>query len=188
MTVSGGAEIAILLPTELHQLVFILRPNIFRLKDSIVVFVISIVPLGIHSIFTNSDTTGITSFKCYLFTFAVSADSEIETIIDSQLSRDESGSWYCSSCNYSNHAKGTVRAHIEAKHVISSGYQCTICSKVCPTRHAFKMHRLRNKHWITKLVFAYNSIIILLNFIFCLRNRWIDIELYVQKRRRKMGL
>ena len=151
MIVSGGAEIAILLPTELHQWVFILRPNIFRLKDSIVVFVISIVPLGIHSIFTNSDTTETTNFKCYFFTFAVSADSEIETLIDSQLCRDESGSWYCSSCNYSNHAKGTVRAHIEAKHVISSGYQCTICSKVCPTRHAFKMHRLRNKHWNTSI-------------------------------------
>ena len=72
--------------------------------------------------------------------------TEIDQAIEEQLYRDDSGYWCCATCSYSNHAKSTVKAHIEAKHVESSGFICSVCEKTCPTRHAFKMHRLRNKH------------------------------------------
>ena len=72
--------------------------------------------------------------------------TEIEKAIDEQMGRLETGQWCCYSCDYVNPVKSTVRAHIEARHVTSSGFQCLTCSRVCPTRHALKMHKLRNKH------------------------------------------
>ena len=72
--------------------------------------------------------------------------AEIEKAIDEQMGRLETGHWCCYSCDYVNSVKTTVRAHIEAKHVRSSGFQCLTCNRVCPTRHALKMHKLRNKH------------------------------------------
>jgi len=72
--------------------------------------------------------------------------ADIEKAIDEQIGRIESGHWCCYSCDYVNPIKSTVRAHIEAKHISSSGFQCLTCNRICPTRHALKMHRLRNKH------------------------------------------
>ena len=54
--------------------------------------------------------------------------------------------WRCYSCNYSNPTKATVKAHVESKHILSSGSECSSCHKVCPTRHAMKMHSIRNEH------------------------------------------
>ena len=71
---------------------------------------------------------------------------EIEKAIDGQVGRLESGHWCCFSCDYVNPIKSTVRAHVESKHVSSSGFQCLACNRICPTRHALKMHKLRNKH------------------------------------------
>ena len=71
--------------------------------------------------------------------------SEIELEIERQLSKSEVG-WYCTTCNYVNNSKATVKQHIETNHVISAGFECQICGKICPNRHALKMHKLRNKH------------------------------------------
>ena len=73
--------------------------------------------------------------------------SEVKAEIECKLSRDNSsGTWFCNECNYSNHAKNTVEQHIECNHIVSTGFQCEFCDKVCPNRHALKMHKLRNKH------------------------------------------
>ena len=72
--------------------------------------------------------------------------SELERVIDSQLSKG-SGSWYCKSCDYSHLRKDVVRNHIEVNHVTSGGFECHVCSKVCPTRKALNMHKYRNKHF-----------------------------------------
>jgi len=73
--------------------------------------------------------------------------NEVKAEIEKTLSRDNStGTWYCNQCNYANHAKNTVEQHIECNHIVSTGFQCEFCDKVCPNRHALKMHKLRNKH------------------------------------------
>ena len=77
----------------------------------------------------------------------VSGDiNDVDSAIESLMGKAIDGVWRCFSCNYSNSAKATVKAHIEAKHISTSGYECQYCLKVCPTRHAMKMHKLRNKH------------------------------------------
>lgn len=48
----------------------------------------------------------------------------------------------CSDCDYETSVKGNLGKHIEAKH-ISPGVVCQFCSKVCPTRHALRMHTTR---------------------------------------------
>lgn len=77
--------------------------------------------------------------------------TEIDQAIEAQLYRDGTGYWCCATCNYSNQEKSTVKAHIEAKHVDSPGFMCSVCEKTCPTRHALKMHRLRKKHWYSTI-------------------------------------
>jgi len=77
----------------------------------------------------------------------VSGDvNAIESAIDSQMGKDPGGCWRCFSCDYSNSTKATVKAHVEARHISSSGFECPQCLKICPTRHAMKMHKIRNKH------------------------------------------
>ena len=98
--------------------------------------------------FTSSDTIEKSDFEtsvCILVEALADID-QIEKAIDEQVGRLESGHWCCYSCDYVNPVKSTVRAHVESKHVSSSGFQCLTCSRVCPTRHALKMHKLRNKH------------------------------------------
>ena len=48
----------------------------------------------------------------------------------------------CSECEYETTVKGNLGKHIEAKH-ISPGVSCQYCSKLCPTRHALRMHTTR---------------------------------------------
>jgi len=45
----------------------------------------------------------------------------------------------CSDCDYETSVKGNLDKHIEAKH-ISPGVSCQYCAKLCPTRHALRMH------------------------------------------------
>jgi len=45
----------------------------------------------------------------------------------------------CSDCDYETSVKGNLEKHIEAKH-ISPGVSCQYCAKLCPTRHALRMH------------------------------------------------
>lgn len=70
----------------------------------------------------------------------------LDEAIDAQVVRGDHGIWYCVSCPYSSPNKAYLRAHIESKHISSEGFQCSTCEKVCPTRHAMKMHLIRHKH------------------------------------------
>ena len=58
--------------------------------------------------------------------------------------------WLCIECSYTSKNNSNVYEHIEARHVGSSGYFCSICDKTCPTRNAFRIHNIRyhpNEHW-----------------------------------------
>ena len=52
--------------------------------------------------------------------------------------------WKCRACSYENTRKTNVFEHVEAKHVESSGYNCTICGQFCRTISAYKGHFKRN--------------------------------------------
>jgi len=52
--------------------------------------------------------------------------------------------WRCRACSYENTRKTNVFEHVEAKHVESSGYNCTICGQFCRTISAYKGHFKRN--------------------------------------------
>ena len=57
------------------------------------------------------------------------------------------GKSVCAICGYTNIKNQNVFTHIENKHVETSLKEvtCTICSYVCPSRSAFRMH-LKKKH------------------------------------------
>ena len=70
--------------------------------------------------------------------------SERLTALDEEIDRHmEPNSLNCLSCPYSANQRGTLRNHIESKHLVTGGFKCVDCHKVCPTRHALKNHRFR---------------------------------------------
>ena len=74
--------------------------------------------------------------------------AEVDAAIEAHLEREPDGRWRCLSCiDYSSVSRQTAKAHVESKHIASAGFMCHVCAKTCPTRHALKMHKIRNKHW-----------------------------------------
>ena len=53
------------------------------------------------------------------------------------------GSWKCSVCDYESKLKARTFEHVEARHVKSQGYNCSICQKFCSTYNALKLHKSR---------------------------------------------
>ena len=79
--------------------------------------------------------------------FVAGGLAEVDAAIDAQLEREPDGRWRCLSClDYSSVSRQTAKAHVESKHISSAGFMCHVCAKTCPTRHALKMHKIRNKH------------------------------------------
>ena len=48
--------------------------------------------------------------------------------------------WRCIECGHSSRSKTDVAKHVEAKHIESSGFHCSYCSKFCPSRNALQAH------------------------------------------------
>ena len=71
----------------------------------------------------------------YVCIFILDVDSEIQT----KMTKEE-GIWLCTDCSYHSSQKGHVYEHIEAKHVVHSGYRCQICDKVLKTSASYRMH------------------------------------------------
>ena len=66
------------------------------------------------------------------------------------------GSWKCSVCDYESKLKARTFEHVEAKHVQSQGYNCSICQKFCSTYNALKLHKSRYHRqlvWRNKIAF-----------------------------------
>ena len=68
---------------------------------------------------------------------------ELDELIETLLSRNPDSSYSCTSCSYSSIRKSHVKAHIEAKHVQTTGFQCKTCGKFCNTRNALMIHKTR---------------------------------------------
>ena len=64
----------------------------------------------------------------------------LDDIIKSKIIMDGSGSFQCCECNYASTNSRNVINHIESKHVTTTGVQCDVCQKICPTREALRKH------------------------------------------------
>lgn len=51
--------------------------------------------------------------------------------------------WQCRDCMWTTKYKTRLWEHVEAKHVLSQGYNCPICSKFCPSKNAWHHHKSR---------------------------------------------
>ena len=62
----------------------------------------------------------------------------------------------CTDCSHTSRDKHAMSLHIESKHVKSSGYTCPICSKFCPSRNAWHLHKSRYHKglWFQTLIFC----------------------------------
>ena len=49
--------------------------------------------------------------------------------------------WQCRDCMCRNKYKTRLWEHIEAKHVLSHGYNCPFCSKFCSSKNAWHPHK-----------------------------------------------
>jgi len=68
---------------------------------------------------------------------------EMIAAIRGRMRRLEGGEFGCTDCGYSTNNSTTMERHIESKHVVSAGIQCQQCAKICRTRHALRMHIVR---------------------------------------------
>ena len=74
--------------------------------------------------------------------------SFIELVTSKMLKIDSSEAgassyWQCTDCDYRSPHCGTIKRHIECKHVVSAGYNCPDCGKYVPTRNALRVHHHR---------------------------------------------
>jgi len=69
----------------------------------------------------------------------------LKDVIRSNMVKIDSDTWGCALCEFRTNYYSTAVNHIEAKHVVSDGFQCDHCTTICPTRQALKMHKSR-KH------------------------------------------
>ena len=67
----------------------------------------------------------------------------LDTLIEDNMQKDSTGTWFCLQCSFSSRKSSNVRTHVESKHVKSGGFQCLVCSYICPTREAFRKHMTR---------------------------------------------
>ena len=67
----------------------------------------------------------------------------LEQEIIEQMSHHGDNTWSCIHCDYTSGSKAPIMAHIEAKHMHSSGIRCAACDKICKTRNALNIHKTR---------------------------------------------
>ena len=66
---------------------------------------------------------------------------DLEAEILSKMTKEPGGLWQCTVCLYKSKKKIHVSEHVEAKHVVTAGYNCPICGKFCPSQKSLKNHK-----------------------------------------------
>ena len=57
--------------------------------------------------------------------------------------------WQCLDCGHSSRSKSDCSKHIEAKHIVTSGYDCSYCGSHYPSKNALKSHVSRkHRSWL----------------------------------------
>jgi len=74
---------------------------------------------------------------------AVSSLTELDSYVNSNMGTDGRGQTTCLLCTYKYPRRNNVARHIEANHVDAS-FQCDMCDKVAPTRHALYYHKKKH--------------------------------------------
>ena len=59
------------------------------------------------------------------------------------MARLDGGQHQCLECGYQSSFANDVRRHVEAKHLVSSGYHCPKCPAILKNRIALKNHLAR---------------------------------------------
>ena len=65
-------------------------------------------------------------------------------MVNSQITKS-GDMWMCNVCDYQSNKKFNCQSHVESKHIVSNGFNCTICGLFCPNRKSLKNHTDR-KH------------------------------------------
>jgi len=52
--------------------------------------------------------------------------------------------WQCLACGWETSKRARLWEHVEANHVETTGYNCPVCEKFCPSKNALKVHKSRN--------------------------------------------
>ena len=60
--------------------------------------------------------------------------------VESHMARLDGGAWQCLDCGYQSSKKFSVKIHVEAKHVTTSGYICPRCPSIHKNRIALMNH------------------------------------------------
>ena len=61
--------------------------------------------------------------------------------IQSKVAHIGVGHWQCTVCSYQSPKKCNVTEHVEAKHVVHPGYECSACHRVYPHKQSFRSHK-----------------------------------------------
>lgn len=77
-----------------------------------------------------------------LISVLVSGIDELDRFVSSSIEiRD--GNPSCVLCSYTYPRRNNVARHVEANHVVAN-FQCDLCDKVSPTRHALYYHKKKH--------------------------------------------
>ena len=63
--------------------------------------------------------------------------------IESMMTLLDGGQYQCSKCGYLSRNSSNVKRHIDAKHIVSSGYSCPHCPEVLRNKIALNNHLAR---------------------------------------------
>ena len=72
------------------------------------------------------------------------SEYELKEMINKRIVRTPDNTFECSDCDYKTKHLHCLKIHIESKHIISDGFQCQLCEKLCPTRNALRAHQKRH--------------------------------------------
>ena len=48
--------------------------------------------------------------------------------------------WRCIECGHSSKRRDNIRTHIESKHIVSDGFNCTYCGRFFSNKHSMQTH------------------------------------------------
>lgn len=75
-------------------------------------------------------------------------NKELESYIFSKMSKLTSSNsetlWRCNDCGYESRKKTNTQEHVEAKHIQSSGFLCSLCQHFCLNKKALRNHTFRH--------------------------------------------
>ena len=119
-----------------------LSQSMFRLLVWFVIFATNIWELDKPTECITIETMELNQWKIDLKTccWLLLICNLVSATAEGNMYKSDDGSWQCNLCDYNSKYTTRVKDHIEAKHFITSGYECSVCQKYCSTKNALKCH------------------------------------------------